>query len=96
MTLYRELILLRRSDPALRDGVLEDPFSAGTVLGYTRRFRDRRLLVLLNLGEKRQMVPLPGGCRADVLHATTQAPHATPMDGAMPCEGHEGLIVSLA
>jgi alpha-glucosidase len=96
LTLYRELIHLRRSDPALREGAFDDPFSAGTVLGYTRRFQDRRLLVLLNLGGERQVVPLPQGCRADVLHATTQEPHAAPVDGAIACEGHQGLIIRLA
>ncbi|VTU37365.1 Oligo-1,6-glucosidase [Variovorax sp. PBL-H6] len=97
LTLYRELIRLRRSDAALREGAFEHPFAAGTVLGYTRRHRNRCLLVLLNLGGTRQMVRRPDGCRANVLLATTQAPqHAAALDGTVPCEAHQGLIITLA
>jgi alpha-glucosidase len=66
LTLYRELIALRRESPALTLGSFRLLTCEGEVLAYERRLDDQRLVVVLNLGRQRQRVELP----ADVREAT--------------------------
>jgi alpha-glucosidase len=48
LTLYRRLLELRTSEPALRDGLHEPLPSCSGVLAYGRRGAGRRLAVVLN------------------------------------------------
>src|SRR5581483_11751890 len=50
LTLYRELLRLRRSTTALTIGSYEPVATTGDLLAYVRRSPDSRLLVALNLG----------------------------------------------
>jgi alpha-glucosidase len=57
--LYRELIALRRAEPALTEGALEGLDGQGNLLTYVRRAGARRLYVTLNLGPEPQTSALP-------------------------------------
>ncbi|HZU90373.1 MAG TPA: DUF3459 domain-containing protein, partial [Stellaceae bacterium] len=59
LRLYRRLIALRRREPALSLGEYGAIEAAGEVLRYERVCGPRRLLVLLNLGNREASVPLP-------------------------------------
>ena len=50
LSLYRRLLLLRRSTPALSVGEYEPIAATGDLLAYMRRTRGERVLVALNLG----------------------------------------------
>ncbi len=66
LTLYRELLVLRRAHPALSVGsiTLLDGFDdAPDVLAYERRDGEERLLIALNLGNTRRTITLPAWAR---------------------------------
>lgn len=63
LALYRHLLALRRSRPALALGILTLLELADDVLAYERRLGDERLLILLNLGATPRQVPLPRWAR---------------------------------
>jgi alpha-glucosidase len=50
LTLYRQLIALRRAEPALQIGRYEAMPADGDLVAFVRTHGERRLLVLLNLG----------------------------------------------
>ena len=50
LTLYRQLIALRRAQPALHWGDYEALESEEEVLAYARNFKGQRVVVLLNFG----------------------------------------------
>jgi alpha-glucosidase len=94
LNLYRRLIDLRRSEPALTIGAYEpfgDPHDA--VVSYVRRHNGRRLLVALNLTNDPQSLPLgqPGRLALSTDPARTDAAFRDSI-GLFP---NEGLIVAL-
>jgi alpha-glucosidase len=60
LSLYRKLIDLRRSNPALNTGGVENVDSNGNVLRYERFDGKQRFLVLLNLGELKEEAAIAG------------------------------------
>jgi alpha-glucosidase len=62
LSLYRELIRLRRAEPALSVGMHLKAETVGPVLIYRRQHDNRRILVALNFSRDRQEVPvtMPG------------------------------------
>jgi alpha-glucosidase len=50
LSLYRRLLALRRSNPALVEGTIENVVAHGDVLTYERRCRNQRLFMALNMG----------------------------------------------
>jgi alpha-glucosidase len=59
LTLYRRLLELRRTRPALTEGDIALLEAEGNVLAYARRSGDERLLIALNLGDTPQELALP-------------------------------------
>ena len=89
--LVRELLALRRAEPALSIGAMTLIDAGGDVLAYERRHGERRLLVALNLGSEEACLPLPPATAiADVLASTK--PRRGPGDALAP---DEGLILLL-
>jgi len=73
LTLYRRLLALRRSSPALRHGTLELVRDLPPdVLGWTREWGGERLLLLANMGD-----------RTAVVDATTIAPRGEVLVGTV-------------
>jgi alpha-glucosidase len=58
LRLYRRLIALRRSEPALSVGNYAPVESEGDIVAYIREYESRRMLVVANLGHRPQSVPL--------------------------------------
>ena len=61
LNLYRRLIELRKTSPALLHGAVAKVRAEGTVLSYERRTAEQRLAVHLNLGEASQSVAVESG-----------------------------------
>jgi glycosidase len=59
LTLYRQLLALRRAYPALSIGDFSLLDSTGDVLAYARRYAAQALIVALNLGTSAQRLELP-------------------------------------
>lgn len=105
LSLYRTLLILRRSHDALAIGDFTLVESAENVLAYTRRHADERLLITLNLSDETRPLPLPPSvpidtCVANVLASTLMAFNTLPTRQAYHLVGavlapNEGLILRL-
>ncbi|BBL80567.1 alpha-amylase [Rubrobacter xylanophilus] len=57
LSLYRRLLRLRRSEPALSIGSYEPLEATSSLLAYARSYAERRLLIALNLGDAPTSLP---------------------------------------
>ena len=95
LTLYKQLIGLRRGEPALEVGRFEPVECAGDVLAYVRRARagESDFLVALNLGPRPHSLPLPAGTIALSTHLDRQGER---VEGTLALRADEGVVVRLA
>lgn len=95
LAFFTDLIGLRHQQPALRTGhwqsLLPDP--AQQVYGYTLEQDGTHLLVLFNLGETRQQVPLAAGQTCSLLFST-QTSVSVSADG-VSLDGLAGVVLSM-
>ena len=89
LTLYRELLRLRRAEPALAVGSIQLSQGSEHVLAYERRHGASRLQILLNLSGKERR--LPGGFKSGAFLLSTLG--SQPPDGWLRPD--EGIIVRL-
>jgi alpha-glucosidase len=94
--LYRRLIALRRTSPALLDGAYRTVMTRGSLLVFARIDDRERMLIALNLGSD----PIPAIPRAldwrGVVAASTLADRdGEVVDGGVALRGNEGLVVRL-
>ena len=87
LSLHRDLLALRRREPALSVGSVEDVTATDGVLSYVRTHDGRRLGVALNLGSDPRPSPFPA---APTLLSTVAG------DAAGDLAGDEGRLVLLA
>jgi alpha-glucosidase len=93
LTLYRRLIALRRSRPALVTGTKRLVQAADNVIAYQRCEGSERLLVALNLGhEPRELPPIDG----TVLLSTHLDRDGDPLSGPARLRADEGIIVDIS
>jgi alpha-glucosidase len=93
LNLYRRLLRLRRSQPALAIGDLAHVEAAGDILAYERHYGDERLSIALNLGSAPQSLgSLHASLEGRVLLSTIAGDlPASPLIVLRP---HEGVIVA--
>ena len=91
--LYRRLIALRRSQPVLVSGALQEISGEGKMLRYERVEVNTRLLVLLNLGDHPLRVNAPDG---SILISTGATREGENVSGAIEIAANEGLVVNCA
>jgi oligo-1,6-glucosidase/alpha-glucosidase len=91
LTLYRTLLMLRRSTPALSLGGSAAVDGQNDVLSYERTHDGDRLLVVLNLTDQTRQLSIPPDTQVGQVLMSTIAPR--PIDGALL--GNEGLILRL-
>ena len=82
---YRQLIGLRRQEPALRIGNRHTLIAEGPLLAYTRYHRSVELAAVFNLDEKPANIHMPGNWDA-ILLATDPALHLMPAVDATSVE----------
>jgi len=91
LVLYRTLLALRRSTPALSIGGYSAAKSGGDVLTFERQLGTDRLLVALNLSAEPRNLPLPAGTQvAEILVSTLPV---RPFDHVLIAD--EGLVLRL-
>ncbi|MDR6539088.1 alpha-amylase family glycosyl hydrolase [Variovorax soli] len=97
LTLYRQLIALRRAQPALNRGDYEALECEGDVLAYARRFEAQRVVVLLNFGAGEaawEPTLLPAG---SIVLASTHPTRAGSVENApLLLAPYEGVVIGFA
>ncbi|HEY0439964.1 MAG TPA: alpha-amylase family glycosyl hydrolase [Xanthobacteraceae bacterium] len=91
--LYRALIRLRRSEPALEVGVHVKAEARGDVLLVQRHFAGRTLLIVLNFGNTEQHVSVPPGL-FQVLLSTHLDGSEAPANGRVRLRPDEGVVLA--
>jgi alpha-glucosidase len=90
LSLYRQLIALRRGSAALASGAIEAVAADGDVLTYGRRTGDEPLSIFLNLGDEPRQVPVP---RGRVLLSTHLDRGGETVAGIVRLRPAEGIVV---
>jgi len=95
LSLYRRLIALRRSSPALRQGAYRPVAATGDVLGYLREADGQRLLVALNLGAGEGALDMPVGMAGQVVLGTAGEREGEAACSSLRLRPNEGVIVEI-
>ena len=93
LSLYRALLALRRSSPALSLGDYAEIAAADGVLAYERRSAGERMLVALNLTHQPRTVRPPADAVWGPLLSTARAAPGTSGDGALALGPDEAMIL---
>ena len=96
LTLYRRLIALRRSEPALQAGAWEPVDGHGDVLAYLRTDDKRRFLVALNLGLETQSLTMERKISGTVVLSTHAKREGGQVTRTLVLQGGEGTVVQMA
>jgi alpha-glucosidase len=94
LTLYRRLLAMRRTHPALSVGDFALLDAEGDVLAYERRHGAERLIVALNLGRQPHRLQLPDWASDWRPLLSTLADGAPAVNGALLLRGNEGVILT--
>lgn len=96
LTLYRRLIALRRSEPALSIGRYQPVVMSGDLVGYIRSEGERKFFVVLNLGTDPHAVTYADvGEHARVVLSTHLDRVDEPVTDAISLRENEGVIIAL-
>ena len=96
LTLYRRLIELRRAEMALSVGDFAPLPALGNIMAYIRKTDQRRLLVVLNLGDKPQTFSIADlQCRGSLLLSTYLDRSREALRDKLDLRGDEGAIIEL-
>ena len=96
LALYRRLLALRRSEPALAVGSYEPVGAAGDVLAYAREKDGSRFLIVLNLGHgPTAFDPGSHGALGRIVLTTHLDRDGEKVDGALALRGDEGVVLEL-
>jgi alpha-glucosidase len=93
LALYRRLLALRRSEPALAAGRYEPVRSQGAVLAFWRCLENRRLLIALNMSGRPSEFCFAGN--GEVLLSTRLADAGQRVKGALQLHADEGVILTV-
>ena len=96
LSLYRQLLRLRKARPALSLGDYRPVPATGDLLAYLRTDAHERLLIVLNLGAMPAALELPSGSsQGRVLLSTALDRHDEAIASRVSLRADEGLIVVL-
>jgi alpha-glucosidase len=97
LSLYRRLLLLRRSYRALSVGEYEPVAATGDLLAYLRRAQGEHILVALNLGAEAYSLSIDSlGSKGEILLSTYMDRSRELVVGSIGLRPDEGVIVSLS
>lgn len=95
-SLYRRLIALRRSRPALTLGSYRRLTAEGSLLLYLRELGEERFLIGLNLGPDPIRIAFEGGAFSGCIRVSTNFEHeGKRFDGAFDLSGDEGVVIEV-
>jgi alpha-glucosidase len=93
---YKKMIALRKKEAALNQGLYAPVPAHGNVLGYVRETESRRLLVVLNLGNKNaRFTPQTISVKGKVLLSTNPEDEGKKVSNTISIKKNEGMIISL-
>lgn len=94
LALYRRLLALRRSEPALSTGDYGRVWGEGDVLAFERIDREsgRTFLVALNLGETSARITLNGG-DSRIVFGTNSRRECERVSGELTLAANEGVLI---
>ena len=96
LTLYKNLIALRRAEPALAVGEIALLPADGNLIAYLRKTAARRLLIILNLGPRREVFNLSELCSdAKLLLSTISSRPKNRFSRQIELTEDEGVITEL-
>lgn len=96
LNLYRRLLMVRRTHPALTAGAYSPVPAAGNALAYERVTGVFRVLVVLNLGDITAEITLPNGTKSATILLSTEADRDDlTLSGPAVLKPHEGVILEL-
>ncbi|HWN71629.1 MAG TPA: alpha-amylase family glycosyl hydrolase [Haliangium sp.] len=97
LALYRRLLALRRSSPALSAGGFRTVLRDGPVFVYRRDTGEQHLLVALNFGAEQRAVVLdiPGYGAGSLLLSTHLDREGEQVGGELALRGDEGVVITL-
>jgi alpha-glucosidase len=95
LTLYRRLIRLRRSEPALLVGAYTALEVGEEVIGYIRRIKDPGFMVLLNLSSQPKEVKLDTPAQGHMELSTYLDHRGECVNSTIQLRDDEGVIVRL-
>src|SRR5205823_6408061 len=93
LSLYRALLRLRRTEPALSVGTYTEVTSTDTLLAYERRHLDGRLLIALNMSNRPQL--LDRGLQNGRILLSTDLRDVSHLAPGAPLNAFEGWIVEV-
>ena len=97
LSLYRRLIALRQSEPALMVGSYAGIPADGDIIAYVREGDGKRFLVVLNLGPESTQSDLPQGAGLGrVAVCTDVGREGMDVFEALEVRGNEGLVIALS
>jgi alpha-glucosidase len=96
LSLYRRLIALRNTHPALAIGSFVEIAASGNVLAYERTGGGDAFLVALNLGREAETLALPQGWSGSVILSSAGGRDGDAAAGWLALAPHEGVILSRA
>ena len=94
LNLYRRLVALRRTRPALTRGSYRTVTASDDLLAYMREADGERVLVALNFGAAE--AKLPSKYLGTVLLSTDCVQGGRSLDGSLTLRGHAGAVVALS
>jgi alpha-glucosidase len=95
LSLYRSLLALRRSEPALSVGAYVPVTASNAILAYERRYADRRLLIALNFGAELQPLEMAGSPSGSLLSTYLDQMQPTTTSSLM-LRPHEGVVIAIS
>ena len=96
LSLYRQLLELRRSEAALSVGSYAPLPAQGDLLAYERREGERRIGVVLNLGGAEARWSVPGDIRiGSVLATATMRDDVDPLEGEVAISANEAIVFEI-
>jgi alpha-glucosidase len=96
LSLYKRLITLRQSEPALMVGSYEAMAANADMLAYVRAHESGRFLVVLNLGAEAAEFGMPEGAgRGKIVVCTAAGREGEYVAGTLEVRGNEGIVVEV-
>ncbi|HEV7872887.1 MAG TPA: DUF3459 domain-containing protein, partial [Enterovirga sp.] len=95
LTLYRRLIALRRSTPALSVGDYTIIRSQGAAFGFRRNYQDQEIVVLLNLGQQPQTWTMADARSGQILLSTSLDREGETAGPEIRLAADEGVVLTL-
>ena len=94
LSLYRRLVALRQKEKALAIGSYQAVEAEGDLLAYRRRYEEEQFLIVLNLGDDAQELPIEALGEGLVI-ISTHLDRDEAVSGSISLQADEGVVIRL-